>query len=136
MNDEIRKMIDEEIASQMKGISFQPDGSDEKAKRIKQMTDLYELRMKDELNRAKIREDEERRIAEYGQKAIENLREEKKLKEQKKDRIVKIVTSGAELLIPLAFYGFFMVIGYKFEEKGIYSSATFKDVRKYLRPKK
>ena len=52
------------------------------------------------------------------------------------DRYAKIGIAAAELVLPLMFYGIWMRRGFKFEESGVYSSTTFRNLFSRFRPTK
>lgn len=52
------------------------------------------------------------------------------------DRYVRIGIAAAELTLPLVFYGIWMKRGFKFEESGVYSSTTFKNLFNRFKPTK
>ena len=58
------------------------------------------------------------------------------INETVKDRYFRVAIAGAELLIPLMFYGIWMRKGFKFEETGTYTSTTFKGLINRFRPTK
>ena len=58
------------------------------------------------------------------------------LREQKIDRYMRIAVAGVELVLPLMFYGIWMRRGFKFEESGVYSSTTFRNLFSRFRPTK
>ena len=66
----------------------------------------------------------------------ENETSDIQLEESRIDRWVKIGIAGAELLVPLTFYGIWLWTGFKFEETGTYVSPTFKHLIKFFKPKK
>lgn len=53
-----------------------------------------------------------------------------------KERLFKYGMGAAELVLPLVFYGVWMRRGFRFEEKGTFTSNTFKGLMKFFRPKK
>ena len=58
------------------------------------------------------------------------------IEENVKDRYVKIGIAAAELVLPLTFYAFWMRKGFKFEEKGTYTSTTFRGLFSRFKPTK
>ena len=68
--------------------------------------------------------------------AREEELQNRQLREQKIDRYVRIAVAGAELVLPLMFYGIWMRRGFKFEESGVYSSTTFRNLFSRFRPTK
>ena len=69
-------------------------------------------------------------------RAREEELQNRQLREQKIDRYVRIAVAGAELVLPLMFYGIWMRRGFKFEESGVYSSTTFRNLFSRFRPTK
>ena len=67
---------------------------------------------------------------------VEEELQNRQLREQKIDRYVRIAVAGAELVLPLMFYGIWMRRGFKFEESGVYSSTTFRNLFSRFRPTK
>jgi len=49
--------------------------------------------------------------------------------ERKKDRICRVATDAAGIILPLAVFGFWNKKGFKFEETGVYTSQTFRELR-------
>ena len=49
--------------------------------------------------------------------------------ERKKDRICKGITDAAGIVLPLLAFGFWNKKGFKFEESGVYTSQTFRELR-------
>lgn len=74
-----------------------------------------------------------RRLELLRAKEIEAINSTKKvvfLKEsRKKDRICKVITDVAGIIIPLGVFGFWNKKGFKFEETGVYTSQTFRELR-------
>jgi len=67
----------------------------------------------------------------------ENVQVKKRqLNEQVIDRYVNLGIAVAELVLPLIFYGVWMGKGFKFEESGTYTSATFKNLFNRFKPTK
>ena len=130
--DDIRNSLDEVIKNQIEGLSKLDDGSREKSSAIDDLTKLYKLRTEDQKLGI------ERDIAE--EKLVIQAKDEQnkadQLRESKKDRIVRCVIAGAEIGLPLIFYGFWMAKGLKFEETGTFTSKTFQNLIKFFKPKK
>ena len=75
-------------------------------------------------------------IRDSADRAREEELQNRQLREQKIDRYVRIAVAGAELVLPLMFYGIWMRRGFKFEESGVYSSTTFRNLFSRFRPTK
>ena len=106
----IEELLSEEIAKQIQALSGLEAGSkDEK----------YNSRIAD--NEAKEREEEIKR---------------QQIAEQVKDRYFRAGIAGAELILPLIFYGIWMNKGFRFEEHGTISSQVFRNLINRFRPTK
>ena len=132
----IEKLLREEIATQIQALSEFEPGSKEKSAAIDDLVQLYKLRIEENKsiwdtyakhnscvadNEAKVREEEIKR---------------QQISEQVKDRYFKAGIAGAELIVPLIFYGIWMNKGFKFEETGTFTSSTFKGLINRFRPTK
>lgn len=122
MNEEICKLMDEEIKSQIEDISSLETGSDEKIKATESLSKLYKLRIDD------------KRLDNEQYKAMEESYTQ--LTEQRKERWFKAGIAAAEIGIPLIFYGIWMRRGLKFEETGTFTSQTFRGLINRFRPTK
>ena len=58
------------------------------------------------------------------------------LKEQKLDRYFKAGIAAFEVGLPIIFYGKWLKAGFKFEEEGVYTSSTFKNLINKFKPTK
>lgn len=125
MNEnEIKKLLDEEIANEIRDLSEMYPG-EEKSAAVEDLTKLYKLR---------IEENKSERDAENNMRDDEMKRVQ--IAEQTKDRYFKLGIAAAELMIPLIFYGVWMRKGFKFEETGTYTSTTFRGLFSRFRPTK
>lgn len=131
MEDRIKEMLDERIQSQIEYIASLDDDDENKTKAIDDLVQLYKLRIEESKNDKELEEKKERRLMELEQEA---LKAENDLKEQRKDRIIKIVLTAAEVGLPLLFYGRWMKKGFKFEETGSFSSTTFRGLFSKFKP--
>lgn len=125
MNEEIKKLLDEEIKAEIAEISYLESGSEQKSKAIEDLTKLYRLKIDESKN------DDALMI----QKQEQKLREDQKA-EQVKDRYFRVGIAAAELVLPLIFYGVWMSKGFKFEETGTYTSGTFRNLFNRFKPTK
>ena len=53
-----------------------------------------------------------------------------------KDRYFKAGIAAAEIIIPIVFYSVWLKKGFKFEEKGIFTSTTFRSLWSKFKPRK
>ena len=154
MSENIKELLNEEIAAEIQAISSLNSGSEEKSKAIEDLAKLYRLRIEETKSELDAEDKRSRRTLESEANVRENeikksqLDEQIKadvqdeqykrsqLDEQVKDRYFKLGIAAAELLIPLMFYGLWMRKGFKFEETGTYTSTTFRGLFNRFRPTK
>ena len=154
MSENIKELLNEEIAAEIQAISSLNSGSEEKSKAIEDLAKLYRLRIEETKSELDAEDKRSRRTLESEANVRENeikksqLDEQIKadvqdeqykrsqLDEQVKDRYFKLGIAAAELLIPLMFYGIWMRKGLKFEETGTYTSTTFRGLFNRFRPTK
>jgi len=123
MDDEIKKMLEDEIKAEIQNLSTLKSGSDEKKAAIANLSALYQLRMEDvnaELNYL----DKCNKCADLGNQ----------LAERAKDRYFRLGIEAAGIVLPLIFYATWMRKGFKFEETGTYTSTTFKGLFNRFKP--
>lgn len=123
--EKIKRMLDEEIKTEIQELSKYETGSKEKSAAIEDLATLYRL---------KIEENEKEDIM-IIQEFECKLKEDQK-SEQIKDRYFRLGIAAAELVLPLVFYAFWMRRGFKFEETGTYTSTTFRGLFNRFRPTK
>lgn len=129
MGEEIKNLLEEEIKNEIKNLSSLEPGSEKHSTAVESLAKLYKAKL-----------DEDKTSNECLEK-IENREIDKELKctqlkESVKDRYVKIGIAAAELVLPLMFYAFWMRKGFKFEEKGTYTSTTFRGLFSRFKPTK
>lgn len=144
---EIKTLLDDVIETEIRNLKrFSPD-DEGKADAIRDLAALHKLRIEeikahtDAEEKAQRREmDSEQRKAELASKDTDRNRDEElqacQLREQKIDRYVRVGVAAVELMAPLVFYGIWMKRGFKFEESGVYSSTTFRNLFSRFRPTK
>lgn len=144
---EIKTLLDDVIETEIQNLKqFSPD-AEGKADAIRDLAALHKLRIEeikahtDAEEKAQRREmDSEQRKAELASKDTDRNRDEElqacQLREQKIDRYVRVGVAAVELMAPLVFYGIWMKRGFKFEESGVYSSTTFRNLFSRFRPTK
>ena len=118
MSENIKELLNKEIAAEIQAISSLDSGSEGKSKAIEDLAKLYRLRIEE--TKSELDAEDKR----------------SQLDEQVKDRYFKLGIAAAELLIPLMFYGIWMRKGFKFEETGTYTSTTFRGLFNRFRPTK
>lgn len=129
MGTEIKKMLEEEIKSEIENLATLKTGSDEHSSAVEDLAKLYKLKI-----------EEDKTAIEYLEKAqsrkSDNELKDAQLKETIKDRYFRIGIAAAELVLPLMFYATWMNKGFKFEETGTYTSRTFGGLINRFKPTK
>ena len=132
----IDELLSEEIAAQIKALSDLQSGTKEKSTAIDDLTKLYKLRIEENKSVWDADEKYNRRMMDEESVTKDGDFKERQIAEQVKDRYFRVGIAGAELLLPLIFYGIWMNKGFKFEETGTFTSSTFKGLINRFRPTK
>lgn len=132
----IDELLGEEIAAEIEAISELKSGSEEKSTAIDDLAKLYKLRIEENKSVWDADEKYNRRVMEQNANTQDDEIKRQQINENVKDRYFRLAIAGAELLIPLMFYGIWMRKGFKFEETGTYTSTTFKGLINRFRPTK
>lgn len=132
----IETLLNEEIASEIQALSQFEVGSNEKGAAIDDLTKLYKLRIEENKSIWEADEKVNRRVMENETIMRDNEIKRTQISEQIKDRYFRVGIAAAELVLPLMFYGIWMEKGFKFEETGSYTSATFRGLINRFRPTK
>jgi len=129
MGEENRSLLEEEIKAEIKRLGSLESGSQEHTTAVDSLTKLYKLKLEEDKNTYERLDKIENRKSDQGFKVAQ-------IEENVKDRYVKIGIAAAELVLPLMFYAFWMRKGFKFEEKGTYTSTTFRGLFSRFKPTK
>ncbi len=129
MDEEIRKLLEEEIKAEIRDLSTLEPGSKEKSTAIEDLAKLYRLRIEETKNEWDF---SEKYDAREGDKQLKK----NQLEEQVKDRYFRLGVEAAGIILPLIFYGIWMRKGFKFEETGTFTSTTFRGLFNRFRPTK
>ena len=129
MDEEIRKLLEEEIKAEIRDLSTLEPGSKEKSTAIEDLAKLYKLRIEETKNEWDFNEKYESRDSDIQFKKDQ-------LEEQVKDRYFRFGVEAAGIILPLIFYGIWMKRGFKFEETGTYTSTTFRGLFNRFKPTK
>mgnify|MGYP001260394545 FL=1 len=127
MNEEIRKLLEEEIKAEIRDLSTLEPGSKEKSTAIEDLAKLYKLRIEETKNEWDFTEKYESRDSDIQFKKDQ-------LEEQVKDRYFRFGVEVAGIILPLIFYAVWMKRGFKFEETGTYTSTTFRSLFNRFKP--
>lgn len=136
MSEKLSELLDEEIRSELLQLADLNLGSKEKTAAVEDLTKLYRLKLEETKNEMEFGEKYERRRMENEQSDLEALAREKQMKEQVKERYIRVGIAAAELVLPLVFYAAWIRMGLKFEETGAFTSTTFKGLINRFRPTK
>jgi len=129
MDEEIRKLLEEEIKAEIRDLSTLEPGSKEKSTAIEDLAKLYKLRIEETKNEWDFNEKYESRDNDIQFKKDQ-------LEEQVKDRYFRFGVEAAGIILPLIFYAIWMKRGFKFEETGTYTSTTFRGLFNRFKPTK
>ena len=129
MDEEIRKLLEEEIKTEIRDLSTLEPGSKEKSTAIEDLAKLYKLRIEETKNEWDFNEKYESRDSDIQFK-------KEQLEEQVKDRYFRFGVEAAGIILPLIFYAAWMKRGFKFEETGTYTSTTFRGLFNRFKPTK
>lgn len=141
MDNEIEKLLDEEIKTEIKSLASMTLTSEEKSDAIDDLAKLYKLRNEhlkimadfwEAQEKTKLEEKQLREEAE-SRKGDERVKEEQ-LKEDARNRYFRFGVEAAGIILPMIFYAFWMRKGFKFEETGTYTSTTFRGLFNRFKP--
>ena len=152
--EEIKKLMDEEIISQINGLKALKAGSQEQTAAVKNLTALYESRINEEKVRLDAEDKKEKREMDRDQhRADEALKrdqaaeeraarerdiqlKEAELDDRKTDRLFRAGIAMLELGVPLVCYGHWFRKGLKFEETGSITSSMMRNLINKFKTKK
>ena len=129
MDEEIRKLLEEEIKTEIRDLSTLEPGSKEKSTAIEDLAKLYKLRIEETKNEWDFSE-------KYDTREGDKQLKKDQLEEQVKDRYFRFGVEAAGIMLPLIFYAIWMKRGFKFEETGTYTSTTFRGLFNRFKPTK
>lgn len=109
--DETKELLNEEIKYILEDLSNLPEDSEERTVMVDNLVKLYKLKIEENKN------------------SEDNAA-------KKKDQYLRYGIDAAGIILPLIFYGVWMGRGFKFEEKGTFTSQTFKGLINRFRPTK
>ena len=129
MEPNINKLLNEEIKARLLELQNLKVGTDEMASAVHDLKSLYELQITESKNDWEFQEKYETRSNE------EKFRKEQ-LTVQIIDNVCKLAVQTAGIIIPVMFYTKWMKEGFNFEETGVYTSSTFRNLWGHFRPEK
>ena len=127
MDEEIRRLLGEEIKTEIQKLSSLESGSKEKSTAIEDLATLYRLRIEETKNELDFDE-------KYDSRVSDQLLKKEQLDEQVKYRYFRLGVEAASIILPMMFYAVWMRRGFKFEETGTYTSTTFRGLFNRFKP--
>ncbi len=127
MEENIKAMLYDEIKAQINIVAASKSGTDERAEAIDDLKELYQLRLEEKklsLEHLKLTRSEDK------------CERAKREQNETRERTFRLIIAGAEVVLPLVFYGVWMECGFKFEETGSFTSTTFKNLINRFKPTK
>lgn len=125
--DIIINTLEERIMDQLDNVSSLTSGSEEETAAIDNLVKLYRLKLEED----KIRADSEEKRE---QRNCDNTFKRKQLEDDNRNRYFRLVLEAAGIVLPLMFYASWMRKGFKFEETGTFTSATFRNLFNRFKP--
>lgn len=136
MKEELKNLLVEEIKSEIQDLSSLSPGSKEKSTAIEDLAQLYKLKIEESKLDIERTEKIERRVMDTNIQNNDTTLKDFQMSEQVKDRYFRLGIAAAEIILPLVFYAAWMKRGFKFEEKGTYTSTTFRGLFNRFKPTK
>ena len=149
--DKTNELLTKEIEREIKNLSALENGSKEQTEAVESLAKLYRLKIEEMKNVSELEEKREARISEeqlkrdlskqeldqkYDSLDSEESMKKDQLAEQVKDRYFKFGMEAVSLILPLLFYRSWMKKGFRFEETGTFTSATFRGLFSRFKPTK
>ena len=165
MNDNVRRLLDDELERELENLENLEIGSEGHSKATESLVKLYKLRIEEEANITRSVEtltrktiedkrlnkelelkekqfDKELELKEkqFNNEVESNDRDEQfkrdQLKQQLRELNVKIGVEVGLAVLQLMFYASYMRKGFKFEETGTVTSPTFRNLISNFKPKR
>lgn len=134
--DESKEMLEQEIERIFADLQLFDAGSKDYGNAISDLNTLYKLKIEETKNTQDSIEKAAKRMSDEAVHVREQEIEKEKMAEQVKDRYVRVGIGVAELVVPLLFYASWMKKGFRFEETGTFTSATFRGLFQKFKPTK
>lgn len=120
MDVTIASLLDEEYQRTLEAVSSAKMGSEEAKWQLQKLSELHKMRMAEQ----KTSDEAYIQMEELTLKKEESSMKEMQMKEDRTDRIIRIVLDGAAILVPVAVSSYWMAKGLKFEQTGTFTSRT------------
>lgn len=132
----ISEKLNESIERSLDKIALLDIGSKEMSTAIDQTVQLHSLRMDELKFESDMRDRDVKRVFDTQKQTLEEIARDEDLKEKKRDRYFRIGVAAAEIILPLALYGWLSYVGYAREFDGAVTSDTLKRVLNSIKPKR
>lgn len=133
--DEILNLLDEAIISQFSELTSVESCSDEQTKGVKNLETLMSIKMNMYKQTVDYTNEKEKLKIEKDKNEFDRSLQKKNMIINSVEKGLKLVLEGTSIVLPLVFYHAWMNRGFEFEEKGIISSMTFRELIKNFKPK-
>lgn len=127
MEDDIRDLLSEEVAAEIRELSQLKPGSKDHADAVESLAKLYSLII-----------DENKNEMEYRERVDRNTCDDKfkmrQFRAEEFGRYLRLGVDAAGIVLPLFFYAAWMRKGFEFETTGTFTSQTFRGLFSKFRP--
>lgn len=132
----VKDLLKEELVNEIQAISSMEAGSEEQQRAVDNFSILYKLNLDQEKIDNDLDQREKQRDFEYAkeEQRIDEDRERKA--EEKKNKYIQWGIDIASLVLPLSLYTKWLSKGFKFEQTGTFTSTTFRDLLKHIKPRR
>ena len=132
----VKDLLKEELVNEIQAISSMETGSEEQQRAVDNFSILYKLNLEQEKIDNDIDQREKQRDFEYA-KEEQRIDEDRERKvEEKKNKYIQWGIDIASLVLPLSLYTKWLSKGFKFEQTGTFTSTTFRDLLKHIKPRR
>lgn len=125
----VKDLLKEELVNEILAISSMDAGSEEERKAVDNFNVLYKLN----LEQQKIDNDLAHREKQLD---FDASKEEQRIEEEKRNKYIQWGIDIASLVLPLSLYTKWLSKGFKFEQTGTFTSTTFRDLLKHIKPRR
>lgn len=125
----VKDLLKEELVNEIRAISSMDAGSEEEQKAVDNFNVLYKLN----LEQQKIDNDLAHREKQLD---FDASKEEQRIEDEKRNKYIQWGIDIASLVLPLSLYTKWLSKGFKFEQTGTFTSTTFRDLLKHIKPRR
>lgn len=139
--DEIKNLLDEQIKTEISGLSSLKTGSDEKSKAVADLTKLYQARIDEKKAETALLEHQDRHELERDKYFLESQTQDEEMrfkraqyKAQNLDRWVNVGIQVGLTVLSIVSYDIWLRKGLKFEETGTVTSPQTRNLISKMLP--